>query len=79
MFPDKLKTAKVIPIFKKDDPSLFKNDKPISLLPTISKVIEKILFTQLSSYFNNLKLLFDNQYGSDLNIQLNMLHLSLLI
>lgn len=63
MFPDKLKIAKVIPIFKKGDLSLFENYRPISLLPSISKVLEKIIFTQLSSYFNDLKLLFDNQYG----------------
>ena len=41
IFPDKLKIAKVIPIFKKDDPSLFENYRPISLLPTIPKVLEK--------------------------------------
>ena len=63
IFPDELKIAKVIPIFKKDDPTLFKNYRPISLLPTIAKVIEKIFFSQLSSYFNDTKLLFDNQYG----------------
>ena len=62
-FPDELKIAKVIPIFKKDDPPLFKKYRPISLLPTIAKLIEKIIITQLSSYFNDTKLLFDNQYG----------------
>ena len=63
IFPDELKIAKVIPLFKKDDPKLLKNYTPISLLPTISKVIEKIIFTQLSTYFNEHKLIFDNQYG----------------
>ena len=63
IFPDELKIAKVIPIFKKDDPTLLKNYRPISLLSTLSKVIEKIIFTQLSLYFNENKLIFDNQYG----------------
>ena len=62
-FPDKLNIAKVIPIFKKGDPSLFENYRPISLLPAISKVLEKIIALQLSSYFEKNKLLFDNQYG----------------
>ena len=63
VFPDKLKIAKVIPIFKKDDPSLFENYRPISLLPTISKVLEKQIFIQLYSHFNEKKFLNDNQYG----------------
>ena len=43
IFPDELKIAKVIPLFKKDDPKLLKNYRPISLLPTISKVRENHL------------------------------------
>ena len=62
VFPDKLKIAKVIPIFKKDDPSLFENYRPISLLPTISNVLEKLFFMQIYSYFNEKKFLNDNQY-----------------
>ena len=63
VFPKKLKIAKVIPIFKKDDPSLFENYRPISLLlPTISKVLEKLIFIQLYSYFNETNFLNDNQY-----------------
>ena len=62
-FPDKLEIAKVTPIFKKCDPSLFENYRPNSLLPAISKVLVKIIALQLSSYFEKNKLLFDNQYG----------------
>ena len=67
-FPDKLKIAKVIPIFKKGDPSLFDNYRPIDLLLAISKVLERIMALQLSSYFEKNKLLFDNQYGFRPNI-----------
>ena len=63
MFPDKLKIAKVIPIHKKCDATIFNNYRPISLLPAISKVLEKIIYDQLSCYLNDSKLLFNNQYG----------------
>ncbi len=47
IFPDKLKIAKIIPIYRKDDETLFTNYSPISLLPTISKIFEKVIFKQI--------------------------------
>ena len=44
IFPDKLKIAKVLPFFKKGDASILDNYRPISLLPVISKVYEKVVF-----------------------------------
>ena len=41
IFPDRLKIAKVIPLFKKGDDHMFNNYRPISLLSSISKVVEK--------------------------------------
>ncbi len=38
MFPDKLKIAKVIPLHKNDKETFFTNYRPISLLPSISKL-----------------------------------------
>ena len=63
IFPDSLKLAKVAPIFKKDDPHLTDNYRPISLLPVISKVFEKVVFKQVYDYFNDNNLLYKNQYG----------------
>ena len=63
VFPTKLKIAKVIPIFKKDDDTKFSNYRPISILPTISKVFERVIFEQLYNYINSLNLFYHGQYG----------------
>ena len=51
IFPDKLKIAKVITIFKSGEESLFTNYRPISLLPVISKIIEMVIHNQLCAHF----------------------------
>ena len=45
IFPDLPKVLKVTPIYKKDDEMNFSNHRPISLLPAISKIVEKVIFT----------------------------------
>ncbi len=47
IFPDKLKIAKIIPVYEKDDETVIINYRRISLLLTISKVFERVLFKQL--------------------------------
>ena len=49
-FPDCLKQAKVSPIFKNDDPLDKENYRPVSILPLLSKVYEKLLYNGLSDY-----------------------------
>ena len=63
VFPDKLKIAKVIPIHNKDDKSQLENYRPISILPAISKIIERVIFNQMHDYFHTNKLYFEGQYG----------------
>ena len=62
-FPESLKLARVIPLYKKDDASFFNNYRPISLLPAISKVYEKVVHKQLLTYMISNKLLYSHQYG----------------
>ena len=50
IFPDRLKIAKVTPIYKKDDKKFIKSYRPISVLPVISKVFETVIY--VISYVN---------------------------
>ena len=63
IFPNKLKIAKVLPLFKKDDPTIMDSYRPISLLTAISKLFEKVVFSQLYEYFHKNNLFYDSQYG----------------
>ena len=63
IFPEKLKLAKVLPLFKKNDCMIMDNYRPISLLPAISKVFEKVVYNQLYTYFTSNNLLYKGQYG----------------
>lgn len=63
IFPSLMKQSKIIPLFKsgcKEDPS---NYRPISILPALSKVFEKMILTQLVAHFNLNQLLHENQFG----------------
>ena len=62
VFPDCLKTATVIPLFKKGNTDDLNNYRPISLLPVMSKVFEKVLNNQLTNIIEN-GFIDDNQFG----------------
>ena len=62
--PVSLKVAKVIPVFKnKGDPSEIKNYRPISLLPSMSKILEKIVYKRLYNFLEKNDILTHNQFG----------------
>ena len=61
--PIQLKTAKVVPIFKSGDKHNFSNYRPISLLSSISKLLEKLVAKQMVGYLNKNKILYEHQYG----------------
>jgi hypothetical protein len=61
--PDKLKIAKVIPIFKKGSKLLPSNYRPISLLSNINKILEKLVFPRVFSFLEDNKILYKHQYG----------------
>ena len=51
IFPEKLKEAKVVPLFKNGTNKVISNYRPISLLPAMLKVFEKIIYNQLYQNF----------------------------
>ena len=53
-FPDNLKNADITPIFKKFDRIFKTNYRAVSILPTLSKIYEKILYQQIYEYFDNI-------------------------
>jgi len=63
VFPDCLKTARVIPVYKSGDKNLVNNYRPISILTTMSKIYEKLMYKRLISFMNVNKLLNNNQFG----------------
>ena len=62
-FPEKMKVAKVVPIFKGGEKKHFTNYRPVSLLPQFSKVLEKLFHSRLSNFIDRYSILNDNQYG----------------
>lgn len=61
--PKMMKVARVIPIFKSGDIDDFNNYRPISILPIISKIMEKVVNQQLMEYIERNKLSTSKQYG----------------
>jgi len=63
VFPSVFKTSIVIPIFKKGDPASPSNYRPISLIPFLSKVLEKVVKFQISNFFASSSFISEAQYG----------------
>ena len=58
-----MKLAKVIPLFKSGDNNIYKNYRPVSILPAFSKILEKVVYNRLIDYLTKLNILNKNQYG----------------
>ena len=63
VFPSEWKMAKGAPIFKLGKRENVNNCRPISVLPTIARIFESLIFEQLSAYFNENKFLSLHQSG----------------
>merc|ERR1712082_335414 len=58
-----LKTAKVVPVFKSGDKHDFTNYRPISLLSSFAKLLEKIVSKQVFGFLYKHRILYKHQYG----------------
>ena len=63
VFPDIMKLAEVVPLFKSKDRMVTANYCPISLLITLSKILEKIVYKRTYSFLQQHGLLYKSQYG----------------
>jgi len=66
MFPDCLKIAKVIPIFKQGDKTDIGNYRPISILSTFSKILEKLICKRTHSFLDKNSVIIPTQHGFQL-------------
>ena len=76
IFPSEWKKANAVPIHKKNDKQCVKNYIPVSFLPICSKVLERIIYKTMFTYFIEINLISENQSGfkpgdSCVNLQSN--------
>ena len=61
--PDDMKIARITPIFKSGDTQQVNNHRPISVLTSFSKILERIVYTRTSEFVDNHNILSDSQFG----------------
>ena len=75
-FPNICRTAKVIPIFKTESRLLSNNDRPISLLQNLCKIIENIMHQRLNKFLEETNCFYNLKFRSRLNLSTNNVILS---
>ena len=63
IFPDEWKCSKVIPLFKHGERGDLNNYRPISIIPVVAKVFERIIFDQIYAFLTDSNLLCNSQSG----------------
>ena len=63
VFPEVWKKANVVPVHKKEEKTLVKNYRPISLLPIFGKIFERVIYNFIFNYFISNKLFTPSQSG----------------
>ena len=63
VFPNELKIARVVPLYKSGDSRLISNYRPVSILTNFSKLFEKVMYSRLLDFLNKYNILHDSQFG----------------
>ena len=63
IFPDSLKVAKVVPLYKKKCKQNIDNYRPVAILSVFSKLLEKVMYSRLFSFFEKYEILINEQFG----------------
>ena len=53
----------ITPIYKKGDPQLLDNYRPVSVIPIFGKIFEKVIYNRLYSFFSAMNVIYDKQFG----------------
>ena len=61
-FPESLKVARVVPLFKSGSRQDYNNYRPISTLPVLSKIFEKLMYTRLSQFLKDHEIIVNHQF-----------------
>jgi hypothetical protein len=72
VFPDEMKVARVIPLFKGGDSQLINNYRPVSVLSIFSKIYERIIYNRVLKFINDNDLLYKYQFGFRANYSTSM-------
>ena len=57
-----MEIARVVPLFKTGDLSLFTSYRPVSVLPAFSEILERVVYNRLINFLNKFNILYNNQY-----------------
>ena len=63
VFPDEMKIARVLPLYKSDDPMIANHYTPVSILPAFFKIFEQTMYIRLLNFLMKHKLLYEYQFG----------------
>ena len=67
IFPDHMKLAMILPFFKRGSKLEVSNYRPVSVLPIISKLLEKLTLKRLTSFMEKNKIIYEHQFGFQKN------------